>query len=224
MMRPDAVLFDCDGVLVDSEPTAQRVLQGRLSAAGLELEEADFYRLFLGGTMAGVAETARQMGAEIGPGWVEETYEALFVALESTREIPGAGALLDALAGAGIPFAVCSNGPMRKMAVTLASSGLAARVDGRVLSAHDHPPAKPAPDLYLRGAALCGADPSRCVVVEDSPSGARAARAAGIPCLGLAEGAQAERVAAEGARIVGSLSEVREILLGGGQASPRSSS
>ena len=213
-MKPDAVLFDCDGVLVDSEPATRRLLVERLRDAGLETDEDDLQRRFLGGTLAQVAENARAAGADLHDGWVAETYEALYVVLADTREIPGATALLDALDAAGIPHAVCSNGPMRKMEVTLGSTGLWDRLQGRILSAHDHPPPKPAPDLYLAGARLLGAAPARSVVVEDSPTGARAAHAAGIPCLGLARGEEARIMEAEGARIVASQDEVRRILLG----------
>lgn len=212
-MRPEAVLFDCDGVLVDSEPASRRLLARRLAEAGLNLSRDDLDRLFLGGTIAGLAETARGMGADLPPSWVAETYEALYVVLADTAEIPGAAALLDALDAAGLPYAVCSNGPMRKMEVTLGAAGLRDRLEGHILSAHDHPPPKPAPGLYLKGAALCGVPPERAVVVEDSPTGARAARAAGIPCLGLAEGNGAWLMAELGARIVGSLAEVRAIVL-----------
>jgi HAD superfamily hydrolase (TIGR01509 family) len=213
-MTPDAVLFDCDGVLVDSEPATRRLLVARLREAGLEIDGAEFDRQFLGGTMAGTAEKARAMGADLGDDWVAETYEELYVALAGTQEIPGAAALLDALAAADVPFAVCSNGPVRKMEVTLDAAGLAERLSGRILSAHDHPPPKPAPDLYLAGAALCGVAPARAVVVEDSPTGARAAAAAGVPCLGLAAGEEARLMAGSGARIVASLAEVQAIVLG----------
>lgn len=213
-MRPDAVLFDCDGVLVDSEPATQRFLVARLRDAGLALAEEDMFRLFLGGTLAGLAEKARRMGADLHDGWVAETYEALYDVLADTAEIPGATALLDALDAAGIAHAVCSNGPLRKMEVTLGATCLWERLRGRILSAHVHPPPKPAPDLYLLGARRCGVEPARCVVVEDSPTGARAAQAAGIPCLGLASGREAELMRGSGARIVGSLDAVREIVLG----------
>ncbi len=213
-MRPKAVLFDCDGVLVDSEPASHILIAARLAEAGLDLSKADLQRMFLGGTLAGVAEKARSMGADLPGTWVADTYEALYVALADTREIAGATALLDALDRAQIPHAVCSNGPIRKMEVTLGATSLWERLEGRILSAHVHGPPKPAPDLYLLGAERCGARAENCVVVEDSPTGARAAKAAGIPCLGLATGEEARLMAEAGTRIVGSLDEVRTIVLG----------
>ncbi len=207
-MRPRAVLFDCDGVLVDSEPPSRNLLIRRLADAGLSLDHNEINELFLGGTLAGLAERARALGADLPPDWVDETYEALFQALATVPEIPGAKRLLQGLSDAGIPFAICSNGPTRKMEVTLGATGMWDLAQGRILSAHVHAKPKPAPDLYLLGAEMCETPPEACVIVEDSPTGARAAKAAGIPCLALAVPEDRESVAALGADLIPSLDDI----------------
>ncbi len=211
-MRPRAVLFDCDGVLVDSEPPSRALLIRRLADAGLPVDDRQINELFLGGTLAGLADRARALGADLPPSWVDDTYEAMFQELRTVAEIPGARRLLQSLTDADIPFAICSNGPMRKMEVTLGSTGMWDLAKARILSAHVHAKPKPAPDLYLMGAELCETPPEHCIIVEDSATGARAARAAGISCLALAVAEDRESVTAEGAEVIASLEDVRERL------------
>ena len=186
-LPPEMVLFDCDGVIVDSEPVTARVLVDNLSRHGLPLTQEQLSYMFLGGTMMGVEEQARALGAELPPTWLDDTYNEVFAALEIEVEpIPGIGAVLDALDLAAIPFAIGSNGPHRKMEITLKRTGLERRFGARIYSREDVARPKPAPDVYLKAAADAGVPPSRCVVIEDSPNGARAAKAASMFCLGFA--------------------------------------
>lgn len=185
MPRVDYVLFDCDGVLVDSEPVTNRVLRDDLAKYGLDMPVEQVISLFVGGTMAGVMVEARKMGAALPDDWLDHIYGQMFAALEAECEvIPGVPAMLDALDRAGIGYAVGSNGPMAKMEVTLVRCGLWDRVEGRVFSSHDCPAPKPAPDVYLKAADAAGMSPAQCVVVEDSASGAKAGKAAGMRCFG----------------------------------------
>lgn len=186
-LPPDFVIFDCDGVLVDSEGITNLVVQGNLARYGLEISLDDITRLFVGGTMAGVMAQARTMGAALPDDWMDEIYPAMIARLgQEVTLIPGAVDVLDALDAAGIGYAVGSNGPHIKMDVTLARTGLAARLKGRVYSREDVPNPKPAPDVYLKAAAEAGVAPARCVVIEDSPSGAKAGKAAGMVTYGFA--------------------------------------
>jgi len=186
-MPPEMVLFDCDGVLVDSETLTADVLCNNLTRHGLSITHEDFANFFLGGTMTGVAGKAREMGAHLPDTWIDDTYEEMFVTLAASVEaISGAAHVLDKLDAAGILYAVCSNGPHRKMDITLARTGLAARLQGRIYSREDVAAPKPAPDLYLKAAADAGIPASRCAVIEDSPAGARAGRAAGMHVFGFA--------------------------------------
>ena len=192
MTRPEMVLFDCDGVLVDSEPITCGIIRDDLARYGLNLNLEQIDSLFVGGTMQGVFETARAMGATVPDDWVDRIHSRIFAALErECQAITGIESVLDALDAAGIGYAVCSNGPMAKMDVTLRTTGLWPRFSGRLYSAHDCAAAKPAPDVYLKAAAEAGVSPERCAVIEDSSTGARAGQAAGMTVYGYAEdGAQ----------------------------------
>ncbi|GFE49053.1 hydrolase [Roseobacter cerasinus] len=184
-LPPDLVIFDCDGVLVDSEPLTNVVIRDNLARHGLDLSLQEILGTFVGGTMAGVMREARAMGAQLPDDWVGRIYEEMFVVLaEKVEIVPGIVGVLDALDQASIPYAVGSNGPHRKMEITLGRTGLSDRLQGRVYSREDVANPKPAPDLYLQAAARAGVPPERAVVIEDSPTGARAAQAAGIRCFG----------------------------------------
>ncbi|MEP5728729.1 MAG: HAD family phosphatase [Sulfitobacter sp.] len=187
MWKPDYVLFDCDGVLVDSETLTQILLSRELSRYGLNIAPDKMGEMFVGGTMAGVMQTAKDMGADLPDDWLDYIYATLFAELAKQCEIiPGVHQMLDALDAAGVGFATCSNGPMSKMDVTLRRTGLWDRFEGRIFSAHDCAAAKPAPDVYLKAAVFAGVDPAQCAVVEDSATGAKAGRAAGMRCFGYA--------------------------------------
>ncbi len=185
-MTPAAVIFDCDGVLVDSEGPTFALLLDDLAAHGLPLTLHQLETDYIGGTIEGLAIKARAAGARLPPGWVADFYARMYALLaRGTPLMPGVPALLDRLDSAGIPFAVGSNGPDEKMQITLGQHGLLPRFRA-VLSGQTLGKPKPAPDLYLLAALHCGADPAHCLVIEDSPTGARAAIAAGIPCRGYA--------------------------------------
>jgi HAD superfamily hydrolase (TIGR01509 family) len=209
-MTPRAVIFDCDGVLVDSEPASFDLLAQDLAAHGLDLPRAEMERIFLGGTIAGVHATARGMGAELPDGWVADFYGRLYGRLaQGTPLMPGALALLDRLDAAGIVYAVGSNGSDRKMQVTLGQHpGLLERFGGRLFSGQTLGRPKPAPDLYLHVADRLGHPPAACVVVEDSPTGVRAAAAAGMRCFGLAPLGDGRVLAAEGAIVIRALANL----------------
>lgn len=187
LMPPDLVIFDCDGVLVDSEPVTNRVMQKSFANYGLSLSLEDVMAHFVGGTMQGVKEMACKMGASLPEGWIDEIYVEMFQALEEECEpIEGALDALAALDASGIPYAVGSNGPHAKMEITLRQCGLLDRLKGRIFSREDVSKPKPSPDVYLHAAAILGAGAERCVVVEDSPTGAQAGVSAGMYTLGFA--------------------------------------
>lgn len=213
-MIPAAVLFDCDGVVVDSEGPTFDMLAEDLAARGLPLTHAEMERLFLGGTVEKVGLRAAGMGADIPPGWAADFYERLYARLaEGTPLIPGILDVLDRLDTAGVPYAIGSNGTGRKMGITIGQHpALAARLEGRMFSGIDLKMIKPAPDLYLHAAQAVGADPVACVVVEDSPTGAGAARAAGMRCMGFAPQGDGAALAAEGAVIFRAMAELPALL------------
>lgn len=195
-LPPDLVLFDCDGVLVDSEKLTTVIIRDSFARYGLDIPQSEVARLFVGGTMMDVMQTAREMGAQLADSWVEDIYEVMYAELAARVEaVPGIFGVLDALDAAGIPYAVGSNGRHRKMEITLTRTGLMARLQGRIYSRQDVARPKPAPDLYLRAAADAGIAPERCVVVEDSVAGARAGKAAGMACFGFVADSDPERMA-----------------------------
>lgn len=194
---PDLVIFDCDGVLVDSEEIGNKVMRDDLARYGLDLSLSQIMDLFVGGTMGDVMVQARDMGAKLPDTWQDDIYIEILAALEADVDVvPGVPAMLDALDRAGMPYAVASNGRHAKMEVTLRRTGLASRLAGRIVSREDVERPKPAPDVYLAAAQKMGIAPARCVVVEDSPSGARAGKAAGMMTFGFVADTNPERLRA----------------------------
>jgi len=209
-MIPKAVLFDCDGVLVDSEATAFALLTADLAQYGLNLTQAEMEQRFLGGTIGGLFTTARGLGADLPDDWVDTFYARLYAALaQGTALIDGAQAVLDQLSSAGLVFAVGSNGSDQKMQITLGQHpAVLAHFKGHLYSGQSLGCPKPDPGLWLHAAAALAVEPSDCVVVEDSPTGCLGAVRAGIRCLGLAEHDDGARLASVGAEVIHSLREI----------------
>jgi len=209
-MTPKAVLFDCDGVLVDSEPLGLALLQDDLAEHGFKISMAEIEASLVGMTMPRVAEEARALGAVLPPDWLEQHYRRLYAQLaEGTPLIPGVEAVLDRLDKAGIRYAVGSNGTRRKMEITLSQHpGVWHRLKDHLHSGQDLPRPKPDPALYLQAAAGLGIAPADCVVVEDSATGCRAGVAAGMRTLGLARHDDGARLAAEGAEVFHSMDDL----------------
>jgi HAD superfamily hydrolase (TIGR01509 family) len=213
MTRPDLVIFDCDGVLVDSETVSNRVLAENLTRHGLPMTLERSMELFVGGTMRGVGEQARRMGANLPPDWVDEIYAETYAALRAGVDvIAGIPELLDRLDATRIPYAVGSNGSEAKMQITLGQNGLLDRFKGAIFSAHTLKTAKPDPDLYLAAAAHFGVTPDRAVVLEDSATGATAAARAGMRCLGYAPHGDGSALKAKGAEIIDSMYSVPALI------------
>lgn len=213
MTPPKAVIFDCDGVIIDSEAPTFELMQADLAAHGLHLTVQQIETKWIGGTVENVAEGARAEGAMLPPDWVEDFYHRLYQRLaQDIPLIPGILGVLDALDAAGIPYAVGSNGTLAKMDITLGGQGLLPRFHGHVYSGQALGRPKPAPDLYLHAAAALGVAPADCVVIEDSPPGARAARAAGMRCFGYAAHGANPRLAAEGAVLFATMDDLPGLL------------
>ncbi len=183
----DAVLFDCDGVLVDSEPITNRVLADMLGELGWSLSTEESMRIFTGKAVKDEAALIEsKTGFRITPEWLAGFRERRNAALDA-----------DLLAITGAPLAVrelntslegriaCASGAdLHKVKLQLAKVGILDCFEGRVFSGHDTPRSKPFPDVYLAAAAALGVDPTRCAVVEDTVTGARAGVAAGATVFG----------------------------------------
>ena len=212
----DLVIFDCDGVLVDSERISARVGTAVLAELGWSLSEQEYADRFVGCSAEHFrGEVGAGLGRVLEPGWEAQfsgRYRAAFEA--DLRAVPGVAEVLDELAARGIAFCVASNSDHAHVEHVLSVAGLASRVAGRVFSAEDVLAGKPAPDVFLLAARSMGVAPERSVVVEDSAFGVRAARAAGMACLGYAGGlTPAHRLAAEGARVFHAMDELPGLLV-----------
>jgi HAD superfamily hydrolase (TIGR01509 family) len=194
-MSFDLVVLDCDGVLVDSEPITERALSDCFAAHGFAMTPDQAAAVFeKGGSLANEIRAVEVLFKRPVPEEFTATYRSLLY--ERLAEVPPIPGVLDALEGLAWPTCVASNGPLEKIQVTLGAIGLWERYRGRVFSAYqiEHP--KPAPDLFLTAARALGANPSRCVVVEDSLPGVQAGRAAGMRVCAYVAAASRDEVSA----------------------------
>lgn len=211
-MTPKLVIFDCDGVLVDSEHATNTAIAKYLSTCGLQIDADDAFRLFVGNTMVAVGEIATQHGATLPENWIDAIHGAMYKELrDGVAVFPGVRALLDKLNAAGIATAIASNGPMDKMAITLAPSGLFDHFRGRIYSP-DTLPGKPAPDMLLAAAIAAGVNPSYAVMIDDNPTGCLAAVAAGMPSIGFAPDGSFARLEKVGATCVRTMDGIAALL------------
>lgn len=186
-MHFDAVLFDCDGVLVDSEPITNAVLRDMLEELGWKLTAAECMRIFIGKAVRDEAATIEaHTGQPLTEDWLVRFRERRNQGLvQGVQPIPGALAAVAAVHQRfGGRIAVCSGADRFKVELQLDKCGLMPWFTGRIFSGHEMPRSKPAPDVYLAAAAALGVDPRRCVVVEDTVTGVTAGVAAGARVFG----------------------------------------
>lgn len=181
-MKFEAVLFDCDGVLVDSEPIVNRVLRDMLAERGWLLSEAQCMRIFVGKMVRDEkARIERETGQPLTEEWLAAFREKRNAALErELRVVPNAQAAVHKVHERLDARIACASGADRhKVELQLRKVGLHGYFDGRIFSGHEMPRSKPHPDVYLAAAAALAAEPQRCAVVEDTLTGATAGLAAG---------------------------------------------
>ena len=219
MQTPALIIFDCDGVLVDSERISHIVLQDMLAERGVRISFEEAVAKFMGTSMQRCLELVEAMTRvppeEFLPHFRARTYEAFAAHLKPVAGVPSLLATLTT------PFCVASNGPREKMTLTLGCTGLIGHFVDKMFSADDVTNPKPAPDLFLHAAAQMSANPAACVVVEDSPTGVRAARAAGMHVLGYAGMTPAQRLLDAGAASVFDSMDALPSLLGLGRDDAR---
>ncbi len=185
--RFDAVLFDCDGVLVDSEPITNGVLRDMLDEAGWRLTPQECMRLFVGKAVKDErARIEAHTGQPLTEDWLaafrERRNQQLLARLGPIRHAPQAVAAVHAAYGGRI--ACASGADLMKVKLQLEKTGLLRWFEGRCFSGHDLPRSKPHPDVYLAAAAALSVDPRRCAVVEDTVTGVTAGVAAGATVFG----------------------------------------
>ncbi|MFG2668247.1 HAD family hydrolase [Streptomyces sp. NPDC048387] len=188
MIKPiELVIFDCDGVLVDSERIAARVQVALGAELGWPITADEVVDRFIGRSHAAIREqVAARLGEDTAATWSERFEQLHREAVDA--EIAPVEGLPEALDALALPTCVASSGSHDKMRHTLGRTGLYERFAGRIFSATEVAHGKPAPDLFLHAARQMGADPATCLVIEDSQPGVRAARAAGMRSFGYAGG------------------------------------
>jgi HAD superfamily hydrolase (TIGR01509 family) len=201
MQPPQLILFDCDGVLVDSELITSRVLAQMLNELGISFTLEDAFEQFTGRSMAYCREVISGVyGRELTEQFVGEYRTRMLAALKSqVTPVPGVEAALDAIEAAGIPYCVASNGTHEKMRTTLGACGLLPRFEDKLFSATEVAQGKPAPDIYLHAAEKFAVAPEACYVVEDSPTGVVAGVSAGMTVYGYCALIPEQRLAEAGA-------------------------
>jgi HAD superfamily hydrolase (TIGR01509 family) len=212
-MAGPLVIFDCDGVLVDSERLAVRVEVAVLAELGWPLSEAEVVERFMGRSAAVMAEAIRErLGRGLPDDWqdrFDRGYRAAFDA-----ELAPVDGVVEALDRIDTPTCVASSGSHDTLRRTLGLTGLYPRFEGRIFSADEVATGKPAPDLFLHAAARLGAEPSACAVVEDSRYGVEAARAAGMRAFGYTGGGLTppDRLAGPGTVLFDDMRQLPELL------------
>ncbi|MFI9310042.1 HAD family hydrolase [Streptomyces triculaminicus] len=214
-MRYDLVIFDNDGVLVDSEPLANRVLAEYLTELGHPTTYEESIRDYMGGAVHRVHDlilerTGRRLPAEFDDTLHSRTFAAF---ARELRPVKGVTEVLELLASSGVPYCVASSGSHERIRTGHRAAGLTEWfADEVIFSAEDVGRGKPAPDLFLHAARSMGVDPARCVVVEDSPLGVQAAVAAGIDVYAFTAMTPAERLSGA-AGFFGEMTELSDFLV-----------
>ncbi len=208
--RLPALIFDCDGVLIDSEYLASRVESELIRELGLKLDVDQVHDLFLGKTVDGVLDAiAARVGQRPSSAWVYNwAFATAHAFLRELKAVDGVGVAVEELRRRGHRMAVASQSPLARVRLSLQVAGLGGQFGEHIYVTSMVARPKPAPDIYLLAAERLGAVPADCIVIEDSPAGAAAALAAGMRVLGYAPGPTAGAMRASGARIIQSMDEL----------------
>ncbi len=211
---PTLVIFDCDGVLVDSELPANRTFRLMLAEQGLDLSLAETVGLLKGLSLPACAVLLRErfdlaLPDDFFDRLQQRTYQAF---RDELSAVPG---IKDAVEDLALPFCVASSGAIEKMHFTLGLTGLLDLFRDRMYSAEQVARGKPFPDLFLHAAQQMGHSPDTCVVVEDSLPGVKAAQAAGMSVLGFAgtELADGDELGAAGATVFSDMRDLGALLV-----------
>ncbi|PNV33403.1 hydrolase [Streptomyces sp. DH-12] len=215
-MRYDLVIFDNDGVLVDSEPLSNRHLAAYLTELGHPTTYEDSIRDYMGSAMHRVHDLIEERTGQRLPADFDDVFHArVFAAFErELKPVPGVAGVLEELEADGVPYCVASSGSHERIRVGHRAAGLDRWFDdGRIFSSQDVGRGKPAPDLFLYAAERMGTAPERCVVVEDSPLGVQAAVAAGMDVYGFTGMTPAEKLSGA-TRLFDDMGELLSLLTG----------
>lgn len=188
--QPGLIIFDCDGVLVDSEPISLSVLLEIISEAGFDFDPDAAHDRFLGRSLASVVQMLREEhGVNLGETALEDMRRRLYE--KFSAELEPISGIADVVAHLPMRYCVASSGQIERIELALEVTGLLPLFKGRIFSSSMVKAGKPAPDLFLHAARALGVEPSRCIVVEDSPAGVLAAKAAGMKVFAFTGGGHA---------------------------------
>lgn len=217
--RPlELVIFDCDGVLIDSEGLCNRVLAEMLTEAGWAMTAEQCHDRFIGSSFYAMQPLVEaHLGRSLGADWVDRVVAVVTATMAREVEaVPGAREALDAVMALGLKWRIASNSSHVEMAAKFGRVGWWQLVEGRLHSVADvialGGAGKPAPDIYLAAAAAASVMPAHCLVIEDSVLGATAAHAAGMDCLGFAPHGDGAALRAAGAVPFRSMHELPALL------------
>ena len=214
-MGIDLVIFDCDGVLVDSEPVGNDAVRAALREFGLDADEIErevFGRYF--GKGLSDAMMWERIESYLGtlPDGIQEAFQRHErVAMASVKAMPGAREAVERVSDM-VPVCVASSGSHEKMTITLGGTGLLPLFNTQVFSATQVKHGKPAPDLFLFAASRMGVEPLECLVIEDSYAGVTAALAAGMQVLGYAPNGDIDKLGSLGVRLLNDHDQLAEIV------------
>ncbi|MFF7966459.1 HAD family hydrolase [Streptomyces sp. NPDC007903] len=214
-MHYDLILFDNDGVLVDSEPISNRHLAAYLTELGHPTTYDESLRDYMGAAMHRVHDLVLERTGERLPADFDDVFHArVFAAFEEElRPVAGVEGVLEKLTADGVPYCVASSGSHERIRVGHRVTGLDRWFDDdRIFSSQDVGRGKPAPDLFLYAAEQMGVAPERCLVVEDSPLGVRAAVAAGMDVYGFTAMTPPEKLAGA-TQLFSSMGELADLLV-----------
>ena len=208
--RQPALIFDCDGVLVDSEYLASRVESELVRELGLTLGVEEAHALFLGKTVDGVLDAiAARSGTRPSSAWAYNwAFATAHAFLRELKSVDGVGVAVEELRRRGHRMAVASQSPLARVRLSLQVAGLAGQFGEHIYVTSMVARPKPAPDIYLLAAERLGTAPADCIVIEDSPASAAAARGAGMRVIGYAPGKTFEAMRASGATVIRTMDEL----------------
>jgi HAD superfamily hydrolase (TIGR01509 family) len=212
---PGLLIFDCDGVLVDSEPIAARLTAEAVSELGWQMTPELAKAEFLGDTFKNIIRRVEErIGGSVPVDWPARSQANLLAALErELTPVAGVVSAIERLRAAGFTLAVGSQGTHDKMQLTLGVTGLLPFFEGRIFSATEVEHPKPAPDLFLFVAKSLGFAPTSSIVIEDSTRGVKAALAAGMRVLGYTASVGREAIVSAGAEPIDDLALLPERIL-----------
>lgn len=195
----ELVIFDCDGVLVDSEMITNRIFAQMLNELGIPISVEEMFERFVGRSMPQCLEIITGLlGHPVPDGFVDDYYSRSRTALK--LELKAVPDIETALASINLPFCVASSGTHEKMQTTLGVTGLLEQFRGKIYSVTEVARSKPFPDVYLYAARRQGIDPAACAVIEDTPTGVLAGVAAGMTVFGYCALTPRQRLVDAGAR------------------------